>query len=78
MKITAVDQGEDDDAREVLVHVGLVDHVADQIGAERGAGGGNAHQAERRAHSAAIGRPPAPAAAGGPGRRVPLGSANRR
>ena len=40
-------QGEDDDSGEVLVHIGLVDHVANQIGAEGGAGGGNAHQAKR-------------------------------
>ena len=41
------DEGEDDDPGEVLVDVGLIDHVADQIGAERGAGCGNPHQAER-------------------------------
>ena len=39
-------EGEDDDAGKVLVDVGLVDHVADQIGAERGARRGNSHQAE--------------------------------
>src|SRR5262249_21166040 len=30
-------EGEDDDAGKVLVDVGLIDYVADQIGAERGA-----------------------------------------
>src|SRR5262249_33403277 len=39
-------EGEDDDAGKVLVDVGLIDHVADQIGAERGARRGNSHQAE--------------------------------
>jgi hypothetical protein len=39
-------QSEDDDPRKVLVHIGLVDDVADQICAERGAPGGDHHQAE--------------------------------
>ncbi len=39
-------EGEDDDAGKVLVDVRLVDHVADQIGAERSARRGNSHQAE--------------------------------
>ena len=37
-------EGENDDPVEVLVDVGRVDHVADQIGAERGADGGNAQR----------------------------------
>ena len=41
------DEADDQDAVEVLVHVGLVDHVADEVGAERGAAGGEQHQAER-------------------------------
>ena len=39
-------ESEHDDARKVLVDVGLIDHVADQIGAERGARRGNRHQGE--------------------------------
>ena len=39
-------QGEEDDAREILVDIGCVDHVADEIGAERGARRGNEHHPE--------------------------------
>ena len=46
MKIDGGDQADDQDAVEVLVHVRLVDHVADQVGAERGAAGRDHHQAE--------------------------------
>ena len=40
------DGAEHDDARQVLVDVSLIDDVADQIGAERGAGGGDRHEGE--------------------------------
>ena len=39
-------EGEDDDPRQVLVNVGLIDHIADQIGAERRACRGYSHQSE--------------------------------
>jgi hypothetical protein len=35
-----------DDARQVPVDISLIDHVADQIGAERGGERGDRHQAE--------------------------------
>ena len=41
------DAAEDEDAGEVVIDVGLVDDVADQIGAERRAAGGDRHQGER-------------------------------
>ena len=47
MKITAVTMPMTTMPVEVPVDVGLVDDVADQIGAERGAAGGDRHQAER-------------------------------
>ncbi len=40
-------QGEGDDAGKIFVDVGLIDHVADQIRAQRGARRRNSHQAER-------------------------------
>ena len=39
------DAAENKDAGEVLIDIGLVDDVADQIGAERRAAGGDRHQA---------------------------------
>src|SRR5208282_6536701 len=38
------DQADDDDAVKVVVDVGFVRHRAEQVGGERGRGGGNAHQ----------------------------------
>ena len=50
------DDGEDDDPGEVLVDIGLIDHVADQIGTERRAGCGDPHEAERERVAAPLPR----------------------
>ena len=41
------DAGENGDAGDVLVDIGLVDHLAQDIGGARGGAGGHAHQRER-------------------------------
>ena len=40
------DQGDDHDHMEILVHIGFVDHRAEQIGGERRDAGGDGHQHE--------------------------------
>ena len=41
-------QPQDDDAAQAAFHIGLVDDVAEQVCRQGGAGGGDAHQGERR------------------------------
>ena len=54
--------------RQVLVDIGGVDDVADQIGAERGRSRRRPPSARRRPHSASTGRAPVRSAAGGSAR----------
>ena len=63
-------ESEDDDAGQVLVNIGLIDHVADQIGAERGAGAAIAHQAECERIAPPLARRLLRRAAAGPGGRA--------
>jgi hypothetical protein len=54
------DAGENGDAGDVLVDIGLVDHLAQDIGGARGGAGRHAHQRECGHDSAANRQNPAP------------------